>query len=255
MKWTLQLVLLIALISNAEGQDFYKGTSAFCESPVNIALDKVNEVFVAPPQRLNDLKSAKSSSSAFKVTFYNFPEEAKQAFYYAVSIWEGLISSPVPIHIEARWESLTGNTLAKGNPSIFYNNFNGAPIRNVYYPVALAEKLSGRDINSGAPDIICRFNNKYNWYFGTDGNTPSTHYDLVSSALHEITHGLGFSGFLNESDGKGYFNNSNELPSIYDYYLFNNENQQISDKTLFKSPSAELYIQITSENVKFCQTV
>jgi hypothetical protein len=89
-------------------------------------------------------------------------------------------------------------------------------------------------MNSGAPDIICRFNSKYNWYFGTDGKTPSTHYDFVSSSLHEITHGLGFSGFLNEKNGKGYFNNNNELPSIYDYFLFNNQDQQISDKSFFK---------------------
>ncbi len=253
MKWTLQIVLLIALVSNAGGQDIYKGTVAFSESPVNIALDEVKQVYVAPPQRSN-LKSAKISSSTFKVTFVNFPEEAKQAFYYAVSIWEELISSPIPIHIEARWEPLEGNILAKGSPAIFYNNFSGAPIRNVYYPVALAEKLSGRDMNAGAPDIICRFSNKYNWYFGTDGNTPSSHYDFISSSLHEITHGLGFSGFLNEAGGKGYFNNSNELPSIYDYFLFNNQNQQISDKSLFKSNSDELYKQITSDNVKFCQT-
>lgn len=253
MKRTLQLVLLIALAGNAVGQDYYESTVAFCESPVNIALDEEQKVFVAPPQRYDEMKSAKMSSSTFTVTFHNFPEEAKQAFYYAVSIWEELISSPVQIHIEARWEKLSGNILAKGNPSIFYNNFSGAPFRNVYYPVALAEKLNGRDMNAGAPDIVCKFSSSHNWYFGTDGNTPVTHYDLVSSALHEITHGLGFSGFLNEKEGKGYFNNSNELPSIYDYFLFNNQNQQISNKSLFQSPSAELYKQITSNNVKFCQ--
>ncbi len=255
MKWTLQLVLFIALVSNAVGQDINKGTVAFCESPVNIALDEVNEVFIAPPMRDSQLKSAKSSTSNFKISFTNFPEEAKQAFLYAVSIWEELLKSPIPIHIEARWETLEGNILAKGSPAIFYNNFSGAPMRNVYYPVALAEKLSGRDMNAGAPDIICRFSSKYNWYFGIDGKTPSTHYDLVSSSLHEITHGLGFSGFLNETNGKGYFNNSNELPSIYDYFLFNNQDQQISDKSLFKSNSDELYKQITSDNVKFCAAI
>jgi hypothetical protein len=253
MKWTLQLVLLIAVVCNAKGQEHFKGTTACSNSPVNIALDEVNKVFVAPPLQLNILKSAKSSQSNFKVTYVNFPEEAKQAFQYAVSIWEELISSPVPIHIEAQWEQLEGNILAKGNPSIFYNNFSGAPLRNVYYPVALAEKISGKEMNAGAPDIICRFNKKFQWYFGTDGNTPSTHYDFVSSALHEITHGLGFSGFFNENDGKGYFNNSHELPSIYDYLLFNNQNQQISDKSLFQSNTKELYKQITSDNVKFCQ--
>jgi hypothetical protein len=253
MKWTLQLILLLALACNAEGQDHYKVSTAYSESPVNIALDEIQEIFVAPPVKPLSLKSAKASDPTFKVTFVNFPEEAKEAFYYALSIWEDLISSPLPIHIEAHWQSLEGGILAKGNPAIFYNNFSGAPIPNVYYPVALAEKLSGKELNAGAPDIVCRFSSRFKWYFGTDGNTPSTHYDFVSSALHEITHGLGFSGFLNESNGKGYFNNNNGLPSIYDYFLFNNDDQQISDKSLFQSPSSDLYRQITSENVKFCQ--
>lgn len=253
MKWTLQLVLLLSLACKAEGQDLRKESTAYSESPVNIAVDKVKEIFVAPPERPVRLKSAKATQPTFRVTYVNFPDEAKHAFAYAVSIWEGLISSPVPIHIEAHWQNLESNILAKGNPSIFYNNFSGAPIANVYYPVALAEKLSGKELNAGAPDIICRFSSRFKWYFGTDGQTPSTHYDFVSSALHEITHGLGFSGFLNEKEGKGYFNNNNGLPSIYDYFLFNNDDQQISDKSLFQSPSSDLYRQITSENVKFCQ--
>jgi hypothetical protein len=106
MKWTLQLFLLITLISNAEGQDINKGTTAFSDGQVNIALDEINKVFIAPPTGEIQLKSAKSSISNFEVTFHNFPEEAKQAFYYAVSIWGQLISSPVTIHIEARWEHL-----------------------------------------------------------------------------------------------------------------------------------------------------
>jgi hypothetical protein len=253
MKWTLQLILLLAWACKAEGQDLYKESTAYSESSVNIALDEIKEIFVAPPVKPLNLKSVKATESTFKVTFVNFPEEAKEAFYYAVSIWEGLVSSPLPIHIEAHWQNLEGGILAKGNPAIFFNNFSGAPISNVYYPVALAEKLSGKELNAGAPDVICRFSSRFKWYFGTDGNTPSTHYDFVSSALHEITHGLGFSGFLNESEGKGYFNNNNGLPSIYDYFLFNNDGQQISDKSLFQSPSSDLYRQITSENVKFCQ--
>jgi hypothetical protein len=129
MKWTLQLILLLALACKAEGQDLYKESTAFSESPVNIALDEIKEVFVAPPVKPLSMKSAKAAESTFKVTFVNFPEEAKEAFYYAVSIWEGLISSPLPIHIEAHWQNLEGGILAKGNPAIFFNNFSGAPIR------------------------------------------------------------------------------------------------------------------------------
>jgi hypothetical protein len=254
MKWMLQLVLLFAIVCSAEAQDLLKANSAQSESPVNIALEEVNKVFVSPPEVFNRLKSAKAPQSSFKITYVNFPEEAKPAFQYAVSIWENLIVSPVPIHVQAHWEQLEGNILAKGRPSVFFNNFSGAPRQNTYYPVALTEKLTGKEMNAGNPDIICHFNSKIHWYFGTDGNTPSTHYDFVSSVLHEITHGLGFSGFLKDENGKGFFHNDKNLPSIYDYYLFNNQNQQIADNSLFRSPSTELHRQLTSDNLKFCQT-
>ncbi len=253
MKWTLQLVLLIALVGNVRAQERLTETVAQSENLINIALDEVKKTFIAPPEKFNQLKSARTSQSTIKVTYYNFPEEAKQAFQYAVSIWESLIISSVPIHIDAHWEYMNENILAQGRPAVFFNNFNGTPLPNTYYPVALAEKLSNKDLNPGNPDIICHFNNKYNWYFGTDGNTPLTQYDFVSSVLHEITHGLGFSGFLKGADGTGFFNNNNNLPSIYDHFIFNNQNQKIADNTLFKSPSKELHGQLTSDNLKFCQ--
>lgn len=251
----LSFFLVLSLVFNLSGQGTFTTIPVFNIHPGNFFSEKENKDYVTAPEWQDNVIASDISLTSFRVTFHNFPKEARKAFLLAVSIWDQHIDSPVPIHIEARWEELEGNILAKGNPSIFYNNFSGAPIRNVYYPVALAEKFSGRDMNSGAPDIICRFNNRYNWYFEADGNTPSTHYDLLSSALHEITHGLGFSGFLNESEGKGFYNNNNELPSIYDYFLFNDQDEQISDRTMFKSHSDELYKQMTSDNVKFCQTV
>lgn len=254
MKWALQLVLFIALVGSVKAQDEYKGSTAQGESLINIALEEVNKAFIAPPQAFNQLKSAKTPQSSIKVNYHNFPEEAKHAFQYAVSIWESLLISSVPINVDAYWENLGGNVLAQGRPSVFFNNFSGTPQRDTYFPVALAEKITGKELNAGNADIICHFNSSYDWYFGTDGNTPSGKYDFVSSVLHEMTHGLGFSGFLKTTDGKGFFNNNNNLPSIYDHYIFNYQNQKIADKSLFKSPSTDLHRQLTSDNLKFCQT-
>jgi len=250
MKWTLLAVLFGIAVCNAEGQKYMGKPVYEIESPVNIATDEVNKRFIPPPAAFNQLKSASSAKASIEVTYINFPEDAKRAFEYAASIWESLISSPVPIKILASWEYMNENILAKSRPAVFYNNFSGSPKQNIYYPVALVEKLSGREVNPGSHDIICNFNNKYPWYFGTDGNTPQTKYDFVSSVLHEITHGLGFSGFFADNNGMGYFNNNNNLPSIYDYFIYNYLNQQIADRSLFESPSQELHNQLTSENLK-----
>ncbi len=253
MKWTLLVVLFTAIYCSAQAQPYNKkiADAVVADAPVNIASEKVNEIYIEPPVAFNRLKSTGSADTKIEVIYENFPQEAKHAFEYAVSIWERMITSPVPVKIHAKWEKLEGNVLALSRPSTFHVNFEGAPFSNIYYPVSLAEKLSGKDINQGEPDIICRFNSKYPWYFGTDGKTPVTQYDLVSSVLHEITHGLGVSGFLKVDGDAGFFDNNNNLPSIYDYYIFNARNQQISDKSLFNSPSSDLHNQLTSDGLKF----
>ncbi|MCD6355181.1 MAG: T9SS type A sorting domain-containing protein [Prolixibacteraceae bacterium] len=217
---------------------------------INIPSPEVKKIYYPPRSKSTLLKSGEIKSD-IRVTYINFPEEAKKAFNYAVTIWESQLSSSVPICIEAHWEKLGSNILAQSRPSTFYVNFDGAPVKNVYYPVALAEKLSGKNLNNNDPDIICTFNSSFLWYFGIDGKTPATNYDFVTSVLHEIVHGLGFSGFLKDQEETGYFNNPNNLPSIYDYFIFNATNQQLSDNTIFNSPSSELHSMLTSDNLKF----
>ncbi len=255
MKWTLQAVLLIALFlpGKVKAQEHYTALKADGADLINIADDGVKKHFTAPPENISILKSARTPNSSITVTYHNFPESAKKAFDYSVQIWESVLESSVTINIEAHWENLPDRVLAKGRPSVFYSNFNGAPLTNTYYPVALAEKLCKRELNPGEPDIICSFNKNISWYFGTDGNTPATQYDFVSSVLHEVAHGLGFSGFFKNADGKGFFNNNNNQPSVYDVFIFNSLNQKISDKKLFQSPSLELSRQITSDKLKFAQ--
>jgi hypothetical protein len=252
MKWTLISFLCIVAISNAVGQKKEFENEVKGETPVNIALEEVNKSFTPPPQEFRNLKSGQKKKSEIIITYVNFPEEAKSAFEYAISIYEQEISSPVPIVVSATWESLDGNILAKGGASSFHKDFNDAIIPEVFYPIALVEKLSGREWNDEKDaDIICSFDSKRPWYFETDGNTPETKYDFVTVVLHELTHGLGFSGFLNAEDGVGKINTPGNNPSIYDYYIFNLQNQRISDNSIFSSPSAQLLQQLTSNKLDF----
>lgn len=245
------IIMVVAGICNGMVQGQTKNQIVESKSSINIPTNRVNKIFIAPKEQNHLLKSAQSEKIEMEVTYINFPAEARQAFEYAVSIWENLLTSTVPVKIRATWETFDNGALALGKPSTFHMNFDGAQIPDTYYPVALAEKLSGENINYDEADIICSFNSNYPWYFGTDGKTPTTKYDFVSAVLHEIVHGLGFSGFLKNNGQNGYFDNSNYLPSIYDYHLFNKQNQQLSDPAIFISPSRELHKQLTSEAVKF----
>lgn len=255
MRWTLISFLCIVTINNVVGQKHIFENRIESKSPVNIGLNEVDKSFTPPSAAFQQLKSGIAKSSNINVTYVNFPEEAKPAFEYAISIWEQNITSSVPISVLATWEQLGSNILAKSRPAFFYANFDAALVPGIYYPIALVEKLSGREWNdSKEPDIICNFNNQSSWYFGTDGNTSVTKYDFVTVVLHEMVHGLGISGFITDDNGVGSLDNSVNAPSAYDYYIYNLQNQRISDNSVFKCPSTELHQQLTSDNLNFCSS-
>jgi hypothetical protein len=219
-------------------------------------MEEVNKVFTIPAANFKQvLKSGGTDNGKITVTYFNFPEEAKVAFEYAVSIWENSINSPIPINIHANWDKLSDNMLGNGKPSVFYRNFKGAPKNNIYYPVALVEKITGKEYNNiSESDISCSFNKSKPWYFGTDGKTPATQYDFVTAVLHEIGHGLGISGFFTIENGVGKYSNTSNSPSVYDYFIFNENQQRIADQSLFPSPSQELILQLTSNSLVFNYT-
>ncbi|MCA1758152.1 MAG: hypothetical protein LC658_00140, partial [Bacteroidales bacterium] len=217
---------------------------------INYASDQINKRFVKPPES-SVLKSTGTVKTVFNINSENLAEEAENALRYAVHIWEGLLLSTVPVNITVKMQHLDANILAQSRPASFFMNFEEAHHKNVYYPVALAEKLSGEEINLRNPDIICSFNQNLPWYFGTDGNTPETHYDFVTAVLHEIAHGLGFSGFFNDDGVNGFLNNDHKLPSIYDLYVFNTNNQQLANPAFFPSPSVQLHTALVSGDLRF----
>lgn len=252
MKWILILVLSTLFICNTNAQKQMMLKINEIESQIHIASKESHKIYISAPDKKNSLKSALVPKADIIVKYINFPDEAKQAFEYAVSIWQNQISSPVPIRITAEWSDAQNiNIMALARPTSFYNSSDENMIPDVLYPVALFEKISGKEVNNEEPDIYCSFNKNISWYFGIDGNTPVTQYDFTTAVMHEITHGLGFAGFLKNIDGKGIINNPANLPGIYDYYLFNVYKQQITDNSNFPYSSEELGRQITSDEVMF----
>jgi predicted Zn-dependent protease len=255
MKRTFISILCILNIFIASGQQDLSEDFTEAQSPVNIALDEVNKVYT-PPADLGYMLKSGTPKSTIIVTYNGFPETAKKAFEYAISIWEESIYSPVPINIHANWDNLAPNILGHGKPSLFYRNFKCAPQANIYYPIALVEKLTGREYNKqNEADITCSFNKSRPWYFGTDGKTPSNQYDFVTAVLHEIGHGLGISGFFTAENGIARYCNSSNSPSIYDYFVFNVNQQRLANKDLFPCPSEELTKQLTSNSLVFNYSV
>ena len=210
---TFLIAVALLMASSSFSQELKKGATIICNVDHNIYDTKVP--LRARLAHLNsDHRDRSGSQSNFKSTFivnYNgFTEEAQAAFQFAVDIWASLISSDVPIIVNASFEDLGAGVLGSAGASFFVRDFKNAPSDTTFYPIALAEKLAGMELNlPGESEIFCRFNSEFGFYLGTDGNAGNN-FDFVSIVLHELGHGLGFAGVEDVEGGIGswdYFNN------------------------------------------------
>jgi len=162
-------------------------------------------------------------------------QQRLNAFQFAANIWGATIKSNVPITIRASWASLpctaTSGTLGAAGAVAIFRDFRNAPNRSTWYSAALANALSGTDLDPGTPEISAQFNSNLGnagclggtgFYLGLDNNHGSN-TDLVSVLIHEFAHGLGFQTFTNSSTGAQAGNQQNGFfPSIFDRFLIDN---------------------------------
>ncbi len=214
------------------------------------ASDKVEKSFIPPPAEFL-LKGGGAKKSDIIVSYSLFPSDAKAAFEYAVGIWETIIESDIPIYIQANWRTMDTNVLGSAGPTDYYSNFKNAPHKNRFYPVSVYEKITKTQVTGAAsPDINATFNKDVKWYFGTDGKTPELLYDFVTVVLHEIGHGLGFTGFFYVAGSMGAYGNDNAGDaSAFDYMVVNDQNKLLTDTSVFKMPSSKLFSALTSNGL------
>ena len=152
------------------------------------------------------------------------------AWQRAADIWGSILESNVEIQVAGRFLELdcdaSGAVLGSTGVNHVFADFKNAPKAGVLYPVALANKFAGEDLTPGTgsslADMTMQFNSKIdradcfgnrNFYYGFDGE-HGVDLDFVVVALHEIAHGLGFSGSTSGRTGS-FFRN---MPNIFDFY-------------------------------------
>lgn len=146
-------------------------------------------------------------------------EQRRLALARALEIWGEALDSPIPIIVQATFPELSctdrGAVLGQAYAWQYMRNLPGAA-DELYYASALADRIVGRDISEGAPDLAIELNASVDgacaevagrWYYGFDGATPSGDNDLIQVALHELAHGFGFSSSIDPATGESQFSN------------------------------------------------
>lgn len=193
-----------------------------------------------------------------------WPTEAQNAFSFATNIWASLLNSSQTIIVNACWRTDLGfGVLGSAGAEDYTRNFSGAPENNTFYPIALANALNNGDLNNNDgfdtdndgldtdAEISANFNSTFNWYFGTDGNTPFSQYDFVTVVLHELGHGLGFAGSMFVSgSGVGMWGLAGN-PFIYDRFTQDGSGNSLLNQSIYPNVSTALGNALRSGNIFF----
>ncbi len=205
-----------------------------------------------------------AQNAVFDIDYTGFSPDAEIAFNYAADLWSNYLISDVPIKVKAHMTFLLPGQLGITFPNGELN-FTAAPINNVWYASCLANAISGIEINTGEADMEIYLNIAGSWYYGLDGNPVAGQYDFISTALHEICHGLGFLSLANKIGDEGSFGlidssafaplttsftwpDLDTLPSVFDYYL---ETEGGTQLVTFTNPSTELESEFTGGSTYF----
>ena len=211
------------------------------------------EIIRIPPPAEFLSKSANNQGANIEVNYFSFPFYERQAFRYAMDIVESLIHSQKTIVINAYWTDMSSGTLGSCAPTYYYSNNNGFTHPNFYFPSPLAEKLSlnGVKDDPAEADMVIYINKEVDWYIETDGNCPADQYDLVTVVLHEICHGLGITGNFRYENGIGSFGFGNEIPVIFDNFIYHKKAGELIKLDSYENYSSELGSALVSQNLIF----
>jgi hypothetical protein len=218
---------------------------------VVIAEERANPMFIPPPPQFFSKARNRTNAATFNVTYTGFTAQQQAAFQYAVDIWASLVTSTVTINISVTFAPLGPGILGQCGPGTSYRWGGAPPYSNTWYPVALAEKIYGSNMNGASTDITGTFSTNFaaNLYLGTDGACPAGKYDFVTLVLHELCHGLGYVGSMSVAAGSGSWGGGSGYPYVFDRFLYDGSSVSLLNTGTYPNPSITLGSELTSNSV------
>lgn len=268
-----KILLLLSLFTLLAGSfEAAKAQSVQLDSMIKVSPEQVGNIctldpteinanFKFAPERPQKKQPGSATNSNIQISYVSdcngssWSQDAQEAFEYAASIWEDHLQSDIPIRIEANWVSLGENTLGSAGPTTLFTLTGGDIEENTFYTISQASALTGIDIVNEVEDvnfdIVVNINCEFaNWYFGTDANPPANLIDMVTVMIHEIGHGIGFTGSVSGSPGSQTAElglGQNQFPIIYDLFALDGFFDEITDEEFYSTPS-NIYDGVTGRN-------
>lgn len=208
----------------------------------------------------------------FDATLSNFlfAADFQSAAYEACRIWSEILpGNQIPIYVEFHVDftlpyGAGGVALASTSPvkqvissngpgygAINFSSIDPKFNANTYYVWSLANKLANTDLNGSSHEITILVNyyaltgvkgqTSDRFYFGTDANCPSDQWDLVTTMMHEIGHGLGIWPSVDKDQTNNivwaYVGNSLGalFPTSYDKFIVNSSGAHLTSQSKFGS--------------------
>lgn len=171
-------------------------------------------------------------------------EQRQIVYQFAADLWGSVLTSNVDVRVGASFASLDcdASSAVLGSAGAWWIWQDPAfPIPGAWYHQALANQIAGENLNitSENPDYVdpddveigSQFNSDLGqptclagsgWYYGLDGNTPAGMISFLDVVMHEIGHGLGFSGFINKNTGALANYDGTPRSDVYTHFAYDN---------------------------------
>ena len=211
--------------------------------------------------------AAVMANVSFQVSYTGFDALQMAAFEHAVSLWEPLLDSDVPIKINARFQQIPGFVMVFVPNMV--RNFTSAPQSNIWYCTAMANMIAGTELNPGEADMDMFIvgTADHPWYYGLDDNCPAGSYDFVTEVFKAVAYGLGYMPSFYVQQGYGSYGMLDPSvlglttsfpweamqgqPALYDTHIVNTQGQHLTDSAIFTNPSTTLNAQLTGGNLRY----
>lgn len=207
----------------------------FASLPLYTALGRVVQTTPSGLTEITFYDSADKGKNPYRYDPHDWPQQAKKAIIEAMEIVENTLEINYMMRIAVMWSP----DLDKDRYiALAYNSYVnikgeygvGHLDANYQYPAELIHQITGSPMYA-ENNITIIFNSLKDWCYSSADQPTRNQQDLITVALHEISHGFGISSAFTKS--------SEKTPYIFDKYLTNDRGQQLGPLFASIKPKAE----------------